>query len=280
MAESLLTRLQEFSPTDKTPRLVATIFSAIPGAPEMPPYPALPSVVAALGGGEADVARATAQLDTEELQDLLWMSGIIDTGDRGYAVLTGLSSAMKMFFGSGPKVEALETDVQQRNDAVLKGLALAYMAWKLSPGGLGDRARAFTELPAGRALLTYYAAVEVALPFADNALLGGGTWFADTINKYGPEQMKRLSSMLGGKATDGVMGAVGSLTQPIESALANVRPHVSKIATTAKDYLPGAFNAADKAAGVLAGVADVMPVYRYLGARLAAEGAVYRSRLA
>lgn len=49
------------------------------------------------------------------------------------------------------------------------------------------------------------------------------------------------------------------------------------VADAAAPYVPGVMNASDKIAGVVAGAADVMPVYRLLGARLAAESAARRA---
>lgn len=277
MSESLLARLTEFTPADKTPRLVDAVFKVVPGAPTLTPYLGLPQVVAAMGGGPADVAGAMSKIDDPELADVLWMSAAVDTADKGYAIFTGVGSALKLFF-SADKSAALETDTQQRNDAVLKAFVLSYLAWKAFPGTIPQRATQFAQSPGGRALLTWYAAVDVALPFADNALLAGGNLFQSLMQKYGAEQLSRFSGLLGGKGADGVQGALAALTGPIEGTIKQVRPYADKIASTAKEHLPGAMNAGDKIAGVLATAADVMPVYRYLGARLAAEAAVVRGR--
>ncbi len=272
MSESVLTRLAEFAPTDNTPRLVSAVFSVVPGVPPMLHYPAMPTVCAALGGSAENMAAVSSHLEDDAVGDILWMSGLVDTGDRGYAVVTGVSSAIKLFFGGGPKAQALDTDTQQRNDAVLKAIALAYLAWKATPASIAK----FPQFPAGRALLTWYAAIEIALPFADNAAVAGGSFFSNLLDKHGADQMKRFSGLLGGKAGEGVPGALAALTGPINATLQSVQPHAQKIAATAKQYLPSAMSAADVSAGVLATAADVMPVYRYLGARLAAEAVVAR----
>lgn len=272
MSESVLARLAEFSAEDKTPRLVNAVFSVVPGCPPLLHYPALPTVCAALGGTPADLAKATPFLDDDAVQDILWLSALVDTGDRGYAVVTGVATAWKLFFGGTSKAAALDTDTQQRNDAVLKAFALAYLAWKACPGSIAK----FPQFPAGRALMTWYAAMEVALPFADNAAMAGGNFFSTLLDKHGAEQMARFSGMLGGKGTEGVKGALAALTGPIQGTLASVQPHAAKIAGAVQQYLPAAMTTADAAAGVLANAADVMPVYRYLGGRLAAEAVVAR----
>lgn len=279
MSDSVLSRLSEFQPTDPTPRLVDAVLKVVPGVEPLPPYAGLPGVVAALGGGPAQVAAATARLGDEGVGNVLWMSGLVDTGDRGYAVVTGVASAIRFFFGDKDKrSQALETDAQQRNDAVLKAFALAYMAHQAFDGGIAERARAFAAAPAGQALLTYYAAIELALPFADNAMLGTGELFGRMLASDGQGQLRRLGGMAGGRDMGGVQEALGALQGAIEGSLERVRPHVDAIASAARTHVPKALDTGDKVAGALANVADLMPVYRYLGGRLAAESAVIRAQ--
>lgn len=276
--DALLPRLAEFSPTDVTPRLVDGLMTVVPGSPALPPYPGLPMVVKAMGHGPELVPAATLKMKEPGIQNILWMSRMVDAGDKTYAITTGLFSAVRFFFGAKEnRSEALETDKQQRNDAVLKGFALAYMALKGFDGSVAERARAFAATPAGRALLTYYAAVEIALPFADNALSGGGEVVDGLWDKYGSTNLAKLSALGGGKDMDGVEGAMSALTGPIKGAVDTVWPHVDKIAGVAKAHVPGAMATGDKVAGALAGLADVLPVYRYLGGRLAAEAAVVKA---
>lgn len=276
----VIARLEEFAPTDATPRLVNAVLTAMPGVEPLPPYPGLAAAVAAMGGTGAQMAGATAHLGNEDIADILWMSALIDTGDRAASVVTGVRSAFKLFTGRGTEgnlSNALETDTQQRNDAVLKALAIAYLAWKSSEGSIPDRVKTFTASPAGQAIIAWYAAIEVALPFADNAAQGGGQ-LVDKLFSGAPEQMKRLTSLAGGKDLGGVGQALSALTAPIGKAVDAVRPHLDKVVGSAQKTLPGAVDASDKVAGILANVADVMPVYRYLGGRLAIESAVLRSR--
>lgn len=278
MSESVLTRLAEFPPSTSTVRLVDAVFATLPGIDPLPPYPALPAVVAALGGAATDMAAATAKLDDPASADILWMSRIVDTGDQGYAVVSGISTAVRFFFGKAEaRAEALDTDVQQRNDAVLKAFALAYLAWKASDGPITQRVATFTQLPAGRALLAWYAAAEIALPFADNAVTGGGNFVGDLFNRFGPAQFAKLSSLAGGRDLGGVQEALSALTGPIRGAVDSALPYAGKVADAAGKYVPGALSVGDKVAGLVASGADVMPVYRYLGGRLAAEAGVRRA---
>lgn len=283
MSETVQSRLAEFKPTDASFRLVQTVLKIIPGAPAFPPYAGLADAVAAMGGNPEEVAAATPHLADEDIANVLWMSRMVDMGDRGYAIFTGLSSALCLFFGRSnaeKRSDALDTDVQQRNDAVLKALAIAYLTWRAFPGSLADRARWLTHTPSGQALLNYYAAIEIGLPFADNALLAGGRLVDDLFDRYGALQLDRMGSLAEGRDMGGVSGMLGHLTGSIKQVIDQVTPYLATIALRAREFVPTALEVEDKVAGALATAADVLPVYRLLGGRLAAEAAVVRGRTA
>lgn len=269
--------LAEFKPEDYTVRLVNSVFKVVPYAPALPTYRTMDDVVVALGGAPNPplAAKARAQAMQQDIQDVLWMSRLLDTGDKGYAVFTGLKSAFNLVRG---QQNALETDDQQRNDAVLKAIGLAYLAYNAFPGSLAERAEAFRTAPAGQALVMYYAAIEVALPFADNAATAGGNLIGGWLQKDGAAQAQRLASMGGGKSMEEAYGMLQSMTQGIQRVVDHASQYAKPIAESAKQYAPGALGTADKVAGVVATAADMMPVYTWLGGRLAAEGAVYRAQ--
>lgn len=411
MARTLPEGLAEFSPTDTTYRLVGGVLRVIPGAPGLSPDPNLAAVAARLGATRAQLAEAERIAATDPaIRDILWMSALVDTADKSYAIYTGVSSAVKMFWGSadtptpeperpsrskgyakdqskhqlrrykqlmalrqertlypqerqelrhlqqeiretverreqsnsapsfpggpgrrGPPsfpggpggsggfeqpawsrqpdgdlgedfpalpeksfqkkaakspprpskwergLAALETDTQQRNDAVVKALAIAYLAHRAFPGSLRERAQRFAATPAGQGLLVYYAAVEVGLPFADNALLAGGDMMKGLLGGRVEEQLTRLAGLAGGRSLGDTAGMLQQLSGWMQTAVDTAAPYIDTVARGASAYLPIGANAADKLAGLAANAADVMPSYRLLGARLAAEAAVLRA---
>ncbi len=270
--------LAEFPEDSLTSKLVRGLFGAVPYSPDFAPWRAVDDAVRALkpdaGPSELALAREIASSE-DQIGDILWMSRLLDAGDQGYALVTGLFSAYKLFRGQG--VEALETDDQQRNDAVLKALGLAYMAYKAYPGSLAERADAFRESPTGQALAIYYGAVEVALPFADNAALGGKDALQQLLTSQGDAQAARLAQMASGHEIEGAGAMLGQITGQLQRVATHASGYVHPVTQAIGPYLPGAMNAADKAAGALANAADVLPVYRLLGARLAAESAARRA---
>jgi hypothetical protein len=272
--------LAEFKPDDYTARMLDAVFKVVPYSPPMPFYRVVDDAVRAMTPAGQPFnpvlgAKARQYANDQDLQDVLWMSRLLDTGDKGYALFTGLSSVVGLVRGQGS--DALETDTQQRNDAVMKALGIGYMAYNAFPGSIAERAEAFRTTPAGQAMTLYFAAIEVALPFADNAAVSGGNFIQGLLAKDGPAASSKLASLAGGKSLEGAMGMVSSMAGGIQRVVDHASKYTKPIAETASKHMPGALNAADKAAGMVANMADIMPVYTYLGARLAVEGAVYRA---
>ena len=268
--------LQEFKSEDYTVRICNAIFGTLPFAPQMPAYTNLDGAIKALypGANPQQIARAHELADSDGIKSVLWVANAIDTGDSGIAVYSGLKSAFGFFFGGGTKADALETDPQQGTDAGLKLLGLAYMIHKAFPGSLAEKVQLFQTAPAGQALSIYYGSIEVALPFADNLVQGGGDFLQRLMGKYGGDATSKLSAALGAGAAQEAQGMMGTLMGPIQGVVTQVAPYAKTIADSAKQYVPGFMTAADKVAGVVATGADALPVYKYLGARLAAEACV------
>lgn len=265
------TALLEFADTDYTAKLCRAVFAVVPYVPKPRHYPKLRDAVVALqpGAEPAILALAQEHAQGEAVGRTLWVASAIDTGDAGIAVYSGLKSAVGLFLGG--KSSALETDPQQAVDAALKLLALSYMIYRLFPGSVPERVKSFYSIPAGQSLAAYYAAIEVALPFADNAAAAGGRFLHNLMSKYGGDAGEKLSSTVGKESVEGSKGVLGTILAPMEGMVERVIPLARQIAETASKHMPNALNVADKVAGVVATGADALPAYRYLGARLAAE---------
>ncbi|MEQ1567462.1 MAG: hypothetical protein ABMA64_17600 [Myxococcota bacterium] len=273
--------LAEYPETAVTSRLLKALYGAIPGAPAFEPMTTFEQVAASVapGADPTAVVRARDIADrTPEIADVLWMGKLMDAGDKGFAVVGGLMAAFRLFQGKG--AEALENDTAQRNDAVLKALGLAYMVYRAYPGSVADKVRAFSASPAGKSLAVYYGAVEVALPFADNAAMAGAGGLSNLLQSQSAAQAARLGQMAEGhdvgQAREMLTHLVGSLQGAASSAAGYVKPVTQAVGP----YLPTAAfgaTAVDKAAGAIATAADVLPVYTLLSARLAAESAMLRA---
>lgn len=268
--------LERYHETDVTPRLVWGIFEVIPGAPAVSYYRTLEEARMLVRPelDDAGLARAQAWAAGPEVAAALKVADAIDTGDMGISVFSGLKSAYSFFFGD--KQKALDTDPQQGADAALKALAIAWLAWRLFPGTVTEKIAKLRSLPAGEALLTWFAAVEIALPFTDDALLEAGSIVSALMRKYGGS-LSKLEMFAGPGAVTNASGVLGELTQPLDEVVRSVAAHSAKIATAAQRYLPQAIATAGTVAGAAATAADALPVYRFLVARLCAEAALQRA---
>lgn len=269
--------LAEFGPETVTVRLVRAMFGAMPFAPPQLPYASLTECAAQVPGASPALASNVLALSARpEVQSALAAARMIDTGDAGIAVYSGVQSAFQLFFGGG--LRAIDTDSEQGVDAALKLVALAYLTHQLFPGAPQEAVQALLSTSAGQTIGYYYATVEVVLPFADNALSGTGHVMQTLLARHGQAAMSKLGALPGGGQMAGAaQGVLGSLVSPIEGAVRQVMPYARQIAGSAQQYLPGVLGAADKVAGAVSAGADALPVYRYLGARLAAEACVLRA---
>ncbi len=276
MSDPITFKLAQYTETDTTVRLVRGILGALPGAPEYVHYGSIDDAVRALdpNASDATIAVARANAVNDDVSDLMWMANLLDSADQGYAVFTGIKTLWNLF---KKKSDAMELDEEQRNDAIAKALAVSYMAYKAVPGPVTQKVGKFAELPSGEAMLYYYGAAEVALPFADNLAAAGGNALDHVLGDRVDGQMKRLMGLAGGKDLSVAPGMLNALKDKLGSVVGVAAQNVDKIAGASSPYLPGMASAADKATGVAATAADLLPVYRLLGARLAAESAAMRA---
>ena len=281
MAIDLDEQLGAFSSDDYSVRLVRTVCNVVPFAPDLPDWF---SLVDGLKELEPDAKkpvldRAAAIARTDEVQRALWVIKALDTTDSGLGAFSGLSAAYKMYQAKngGERLDALDTDTQQSIDAVLKGLALALAIYKLYPGSLAERVAAFRASTTGQAIIFYYAAIEIGLPFTDNALMGGGEFVKSLFERFGPDQQAKLAAVAGAEEAGQAMTMMQQLFTPVETMVGMAREHLGGIASAAGGVLATAMNVGDKVAGVAATGADLLPVYRFLGSRLVAEAVLKRA---
>ena len=270
--------LSSILPEKPTMKVLASLHRVVPGAPKLHPYTSLSEAVRSMNPRASSRAKAIAhEMEKEQrFQDILRVSDLVDKGDGAYAAITGVRKTLGFFFnrkdGAG-----IDVNEQQRKDAVLKALAMGWMVHKGFDGSAKEKAEAFWSLPAGQSLALYFAAIEVALPFADELASGGASVFQGMMDREGGSQLKRLS-MLGGFSGGDAGSMLSMLSGGLGEKIDLASKYVGPIAESAKSALPRVAQSADSITGVVATAADLLPVYRLLGARLAAE-AIARAAL-
>ncbi len=272
--------LRRFDEKAYAVRLVRGVSRVVPFAPELASWH---SLVDGLSTLDPDARRPVLDHARELTADsgpqrALWLLGALDTADSGISVFSGVSTAVGLYSAErGERLDALETDTQQAVDATVKILALAASIHSLFPGNPLEKVRAFRETETGQILLFYVAAIEVGLPFADNLLQEGSGAVSTLWERFGPPQQERLSAIVSPEEVTGAVATLKQLLEPLDRMAETAKEHVKPLAQAAASYLPTIVDAGDKVAGVAATGADLLPVYRFLGARLVAETALRRA---
>lgn len=263
-----------------TVKLCSSIFQVVPGGPEFRFYNDIEGGVRrhATGASSDLIARTKTLIAGEDASQALWVADALDTADAGLGIYAGLKNLLGVLRkGDDPGKRTFEADPQQATDAALKAVGLAYMIHKLFPGSVSEKISAFGRLKAGQEIMTYYAVAEVALPFADNLVEGGGNLIGKLTNTHQGAIKERFSRFAGSDAFTQATGVLGPLTAPLEKHVNQAKGHTKAVVTRIKDYLPGAMNAADSLTGVAATGLDLRPVWRFLGSRLVVEACAYRA---
>lgn len=266
--------LVQFPSDAITVRACDTLFGVIPRVQKPGTHRTIDQTIANLypAANQAQRDRAHQLANSEEVRGAIKVVDLLDTGDTGLAVFSGLKSAVGLVTGGG--AQALETDTQQGIDAVVKLLALSYFVYRLYPGTIQQKVELFRITPAGQNLALYYAAVEVALPFADNVVSGGGSLLGRLFQGHGQQAMSKFGGLMGAQGASEAHGMASALLGPMESTVSSVAPHAKSITQSLSSIAGGALGFADKAAGVVATALDALPIYRYLGGLTAAETCV------
>ena len=269
--------LQGFRPTSVTARALDTILKAVPDVPALTPYTSVRDAAERSFGGlpDAIVLRAEELADHAHIDEALFAAKSIDTGDTGLTIITGLRSAVSMFLGT---IQA-GVDGQQRTDAALKALGIAYFVARLVPGDDERRVRLMLALPAGRELIAYYAAIEVALPLGTHAKAADGRYVQDLVAQQGKSIGSKLLGVIGKQGMTDAFELLDELTVVMDAQSLSMVPHTAALADTLRSVLPPFIDTGSALQDLVAAGADALPVYRMLCARLAAEACLARAKL-
>jgi len=274
MSHELAPTIAEFSSGDVTVRLVGGFFGILPFVASWSPTLNLDAaaLAAATRVNRPDLApriRARA----EELargagpQAALAAFDFLDKGDTGIAIFSGIRSAYKASQGAG---DALEMDPQQAADAGLKAVGISYVVWKLFPGSAAQKVQALTATEAGRALVAWYVAADLVLPFTDNLAAGGTSAITAMLSSTAAANAQRLAAVAGGDAPEAA-GMLNSLLATFEAGIGQAASYAQPLTAYVQAQAPGILGTADKVTGVVATGVDVLASYRLIGGSLVAE---------
>jgi hypothetical protein len=265
MAQDIDGLLAPFSDGSYPLRVLDAIFKVSPDAPRVRAFTSLGQAAPGFGLSEdatlVESARAIAR--DQPAQSAVWMLQALDAGDDVMSVLGGVASALKLYIADKTSVTTAETSQarqQQREDAVKKGLGISWAVGRLFGGSPEERVRAFLECESGRALLSFYATVEIAVPFPADTSEDGKALVGGLYTELQDKELAELGKAVGG---DSAALALKILPLLMPHLLENMRKRVP----TLLDYT-GALG------GAVGHGVDALPMYHLLGARLIAEASL------
>lgn len=266
-------QLASFQENDYSVRTVRGLLGILPFVPNWHHSASLEAAAARMDPELASrvAARAEQLAQTPERQAALKAFELIDKGDKGIALFSGLKGVVQGVRGTGG---ALEMDPQQAADASLKAVGVAYAAWKLYPGTAQEKANALTTSDAGQALLAFYVAVDIVLPFADNLASGGISMVTGLIDSQAAEQAARLAP---GAEAEQAVGMLRQLSGTLQNYVGKAATFAQPLSAWVQEKLPGMLGTADKLTGVMATAVDTLATYQYLGAALVAENCLQQA---
>ena len=270
--------LRQFGEADYAVKVCRTLFENVPGGPPFVLYSDVAGAVARVqtGAGSDVTARAEGLAADSEVERAFWVAEALDKADVGLAALAGLKNVFSLF-GGGRSRRTFESDTEQAGDAGVKLVGMGYMAMKLFPGPADECAKTMLALPAGREMLAYFAAAEVALPFADNLAQGASAVVARLAGLASGDGRARFGRVLGMDSLGDSARILQGFRAPLEQYLGAASRQVDPLTSGLRRFVPAALGAADSLTGVAAGAVDALPVWSFLGARLAAEAAAARA---
>ncbi len=208
------TALAGYREGDYTVKACRALFSAIPGAPPFVLYPDFAGAAARVGAsGAPDATRLAAA------ESAFRATSLLDQADASLAALSGLGNLFALLRGGNPGGRMFEADGSQGVDAALKLLGLGWAAAQLFPEPLTEAPHRLCALPAGQEALAYYAAAEVALPFADNVLSSAGSLVARLVSAArGGSAFARFGGLAGLGAAEQAASMAARGRCPLEDA--------------------------------------------------------------
>ncbi|MEQ1567460.1 MAG: hypothetical protein ABMA64_17590, partial [Myxococcota bacterium] len=266
--------LASYPPGSVTARVLGVLASVVPGGHALPHYATVEQAATAVMGGVPDdvLARATELLADPRIDQALFAARTIDTGDTGLTIVTGVRSALALFFGD-PAARAHALGQQQRADAAVKAFGLAYVVTRLLPVKPAERLELVLSVPAGHELVRYFGAIELAVPFAQDVAAADGKFVANLVATQGRQLADKVLAVVGREGAADAEEMLSFLTGALDRAALEALPHTAALADKIKALLPISALPGDLFELVAAGV-DALPSYRYLVARLAVEASL------
>ena len=270
--------LVQYKEDDLSVKVCRLICNTFPFSPDFDYYFNVEGAVKRLDASASPqtVAKAKELAKGDDMIRAVKVASAVDIADGGLGVFTGLKNAYD-HIKKKEGIRTFEADPQQAADAGIKAMTIAYLIGDLFPGSIPEKVQRFFETRAGQEMAVYYAGVEVALPFTDNLLEGAGNWINQLLNQQGDAAEKKFSEFVGQGSISEVRQILQTVGETMDRTLVQVKGYLDPFMDRIQGSLPGIMNAADSVTGGAATALDMLPVWKLLGSRVAAEACALRA---
>ncbi len=278
VASELNALLLKFGPRNVTAVTSNGLLRVLPHAEPLSPVESVLELTAAiLGAPHPEVTRkAETHLAGETARKVIWLTTGLDAGDGTFTVVSSLRSAVGLYRArtSGREVSSGQV-TQQGADAVLKAIGIGYLLNLCLPDS-EDALVDLVRLPAGRALLSYYAAADVALPFVGQRA-DEERFLSDLLAEHAEAQARKIATVAGTQAVQAARAHLPAIALTIDVLVRCSEESLEPLSRAAEGAIPGADRTVDTVGDQMASGEDGLSVYRFLGLRVVAEAAVVRA---
>ena len=265
--------LVEYTESNLSVRVLKALLNNLPFAPNFDDYSDIEGAVLRLNPDATIDTIRQAEKIAERDEGVLKVTktGIaIDRIDGGLGIYTGIKNSIDAIKNKD-RERTFEADPQQAVDASVKALAIAYIITSLYNGSPAERVRQFAATKAGQEALIYFAAAEVALPFTDNLAEASGDWMSKLFAATGDRAEDQFQQFAQGESIEMAKGVLQSLLQNIDGILSQTRTNLRPFLDKTQQVLPSIMNVTDSVTGGAATALDLLPIWKLLCARIAAE---------
>lgn len=270
--------LVQYKEDDLSVKVCRLICNTFPFSPDFEYYFNVEGAVKRLDASASaqTIEKAKELAKGDDMIRAVKVASAVDIADGGLGVFTGLKNAYD-HIKKKEGIRTFEADPQQAADAGIKAMTIAYLIGDLFPGSIPEKVQRFFETRAGQEMAVYFAGVEVALPFTDNLLEGAGNWINELLNQQGDAAEKKFSEFVGQGSISEVRQILSTVGQTMDNTLVQVKGYLDPFMDRIQGSLPGIMNAADSVTGGAATALDMLPIWKLLGSRVAAEACALRA---
>ncbi|MFH1466213.1 MAG: hypothetical protein ABIO70_17645, partial [Pseudomonadota bacterium] len=232
------------------------------------PFSEIPGLEAGIEGLAGALAQGVSAAGRSG-HSALAVAELMDGGEVLRAVAASFRMALTLFADHGAWAVGLEDlEADQRDDAAMRLALLSLLAWRSFPGTPAARAQALLRHAAGRALLGWIAAIDLALAFGmedeplDSELLPA------VLGPHAEEAFEALAPAVPATELTGAQGVLAALTAPLSALVEACNARIAPIAESLAMALPELDEHTSEA---MAAEVEATPAYLVLAARLLVE---------